>query len=171
MADLVQFPVVPRPIPAIPAQSAPAYLQRWLPFLAVVEADDEDALPIRGHADDDGPAVIYSAPGIDPSRMEEPAAAMLWLSPCLLHIVSIVLTESLAAPDGIGRFVSPRWQAFRMAATCATGMMWDGDEDKPGIRQTLLSLAREEGVDFAAEHIAAAMLLESNLYKHLKTTA
>jgi hypothetical protein len=175
MTNLIQFPIVPRPFPPHDAQPAPEYLRGWLPCLAVAESDagpdDPEPMPIRGHAYDDGPAVVYYAPGIDASRMLESSAAMLWLSPCLLHIVSTVLTESLAAPDGIGRFVSPRWQAFRMAAACATGMMWDGDEDKPGIRQTLLRLARDEGVDFAAEYVAAALLVENGLFDRLKTPA
>lgn len=91
--------------------------------------------------------------------IEEWTTAVLWLSPCLLHIAGTLLAESLDARDGIGRFRSRRWQAFRKEAARVTTMEW----------KEILAGARREGVDFMADHIAACLVVESNLADRLRT--
>lgn len=167
MADIIHFPVVARPIPTITAQPAPGYLRSWLPFLAVVACNDVEALPIRGHAEDEGPAIVYNPLHTAPEDMEDASIAMMWLSPCLLQIAREVLEESLAAPDGIGRFRSDRWEAFRKAVNRTFLPEWSG-EDKEATRTTVLRVARAEGLDFAADNIVAHLLIESRLNDYLE---
>jgi hypothetical protein len=168
MADIIRFPVIARPIPAIPAQPLPEYLRGWTPYLAVVESDDDEALPIRGHATDDGPMIVFNPLYVALGDIEEWGIAALWLSPCLVQIAGTVLAEALAAEDGIGRFNSPRWTAFRNAIEEATGQVWDHKgPHKASDGYSILEAARREGLDFMADHIVAALLIETDLADYL----
>ncbi len=172
MADIIHFPVIARPIPAADAQPSPEYLRGWLPFLAVVESDyGEEALPIRGRAEDEGPAIVFNPALVSPEDMEDSSIAVMWLSPCLMQVAGTVLAEALAAEDGIGRFRSGRWIAFRNAVEKATGQEWSGEENEKGVTKTVLGVALRQGLDFAADHIVASLLIESKLYDYLETTA
>ncbi len=126
MDNVIRFPVIARPAPATTAQPAPAYLQDWLPFLAVVECDHVEALPIRGHAEKEGPVIVYNPKFVALEDLEDWGLAMMWLSPCLVQIAGAVLAESVEAEDGIGRFRTRRWQAFRREVVRLMRQDWNG---------------------------------------------
>lgn len=159
MDNIIHFPVIARPIPAGPVSPLPAFLHVWRDFITVVEPEDE-VLPIRGRATDDGPQIEFDGHFVQSIDIEQWDIAILWLSPCLLQIAGTVLAESLAAKDGVGRFHGPRWIAFRREAVRTTGFdTWGG----------LLDAARREGVDFTADHITGCMIAESHLATRLES--
>lgn len=151
MTNIIQFPVPgtrqPAPTPL------PTFLDGWETFLKLVELEDIEALPIRGRATPEGPQIEFNGKFIEPDEFEYWDTAILWLTPCVMQIAGGALAESLAAPDGIGRFSSPRWESFRAAVAKHTTMEWP----------EIIKAARREGVDFIADHIAASLLVESSL--------
>lgn len=157
MDNVIRFPVVARPIP-VPVPTLPTFLHAWKDFIAVVEVDNE-ALPIRGRAADEGPQFEFDGHYVLSADVEDWDLAVLWLSPCLMQIASAVLAESLDAKDGIGRFNSSRWDAFRREVVQIMRMDW----------KEVLEGARREGVDFMADHVAANLLIESKLADRLRT--
>jgi hypothetical protein len=156
MTNVIQFPSRLEAMPS--ALSSPAFLHGW-PFLAVIETDDTEALPIRGHARDNGPTIEFNPVYLCRESLEDWSIARHWLSPCLMQIAAAALAEGLDTADGIGRFSSPRWHAFHDAVACHMTMPW----------LKIIEATRREGVDFMADNAAACLIIESGLTDRLET--
>ncbi|TPL45335.1 hypothetical protein [Mesorhizobium sp. B2-4-6] len=168
MDNIIRFPVIPRPQRG-PASPLPTFLHCWASFIAVIEAEEDEALPIRGRAADEGPQFEFDGHYVLSADVEEWSLAILWMSPSLMQIVGAVLAEALAAEDGIGRFNSDRWDAFRKEVVRATGMEWDRKPGDKGVRSTILEAARRDGIDFEAEHIVDSLLVQSRMADRLRS--
>lgn len=149
MSNIVKFPI-PRRVPS--------FIEAWAPFMIVLEAQGDEALPIRGRATAEGPQIEFCHKYINPDRIEDWTAAIFWLSPCVMQVAMAVLTEGLRSFDGIGCFSSPRWTAFRDAVSEEMTMEWN----------EILDAARREGVDFMADNIAANLIIESGIVDTLE---
>jgi len=138
------------------ASPGPSIVAGWQ-FLAVVEATDEDALPIRAVADAEGPCVVYHPELCPRSMIENPVAAMLWLPLVLDHLAHSVLAEAAASADGVGTYSSPRWQEFRQHASRAMCMTWD----------EIVRATRLDGVSMTAEYMTVAIFAEDGIQSAL----
>ncbi|RWQ14809.1 hypothetical protein [Mesorhizobium sp.] len=147
MTNIIGFPGQASAMP-----TSPSFLHGW-PFLAVIESEEECALPIRGRAHDDGPTIEINALYVTRADLEDRSKVALWLCPTLLHVCGTVLAEGLEATDGVGRFTSQRWRAFRSEVSRQTTMGWP----------QIVAAARREGVDYMADHLTASLFMENGL--------
>lgn len=132
--------------------TTPSFLHGW-PFLAVAENANDDALPIRGTAHDIGPVIETNPLYVSGADLEDWSIVAPWLCPP-------PLAESLQAPNGIGRFTSRRWRAFRKESARQTSMGW---------REILASTPRRGGLH--RDHLTACLLMDSRLNDRLSGQA
>ncbi|WP_095091019.1 hypothetical protein [Mesorhizobium sophorae] len=149
MTNIVRFPGRGS---ASAAPDSLSFLHGWR-FLAVVESGEDYALPIRGIAHDDGPTIEINPVYITRADLEDRSRVVLWLCPTLMQICGALLAESLEASDGIGRFTTQRWRAFRSEASRHVTMDW----------REILASTRREGVGYMADHLTASLFMESGL--------
>jgi hypothetical protein len=135
-----------------------ALLKRW-PFLKIEQAEDIEAIVLRGRADPSGPSIVFSTTDVEPDLIDDPSTAVLWLAPCLMQIASALIAGDLATHPATSHFTSHRWTAFRETAASEMAMSsW----------AKVLECAEREGVDFTSEHLATCMTVESGLHEELE---
>jgi hypothetical protein len=134
----------------------PFFLHGW-EFMAFIAADDDEAIAIRPSAALEGPAIIYNELFVSAAELEDRQEAKWWLLPSMFHIAYVVLRESLAAPDGVGRFTTAAWTTYRQAVCSYLTMAWSD----------VLTAARREGTDFMADHMANCLFVESGMRDRL----
>jgi hypothetical protein len=135
----------------------PFFLHGW-DYLRFIEAGDFEALCLSGKAEVEGPAIVYNENFVDYEELENPHLVRLWPPQCLFHIAEKVLSESLASADGIGRFNTPAWSAYRNAICTHITMPWED----------FLEAARREGIVFMAECAASCLTHENDLFNRLQ---
>lgn len=140
----------------IESDRKPWFLHGW-DFLAFVENEDGEDLPVRGCADGDGPSISYNSVFISPERLEDGFTAEFWLPQALHHIAWVVLSECSVANDGRGRFVTERWKAFIDAVCHHNAMDWD----------EILGAVKREGISYIASGVANALFVESGIHELL----
>lgn len=121
--------------------------------MAFIEANDDEAIAIRASASVEGPAIIYNRLFVSAAELEHRELAKWWLLPSMFHLAHVVLNECLAAPDGVGRFTTVAWTAYRQAVCRYSAMGWD----------ELLKAVRREGIEFMADHTANCLFVESGM--------
>ena len=135
----------------------PYFLHGW-EFIAFIEANDDESIAIRASAALEGPAVIYNESVVSAAELEDRALAKWWLLPSMFHIAHAVLQECLSSPDGVARFTTTAWTAYRQAVCCYSAMTW----------VEILNAAGREGIEFMADHMANCLFIESGMCDRIR---
>ncbi|RUM99470.1 hypothetical protein EET67_00740 [Pseudaminobacter arsenicus] len=130
----------------------PYFLHGW-EFMAFIQANDDEAIAIRASTGLEGPAIVYNEFVVSAAELEDRDLAKWWLLPSMFHIAYVVLHECLSSPDGVGRFTTVAWTAYRQAVCRHSAMAW----------AQILNGALREGTEFMADHMANCLFVESGM--------